>query len=508
MNRRLVATALFALFAFAALAPIRSYDAFWNLATGRWIVEHHAIPAVDPFAVASEKKPWINGEWAYDMAMYATSGGNTTAIAILNALLIAATFAAAFFVASREESIGIAAFAAAIAFAGGFDRLGVRPATLAALLAVIAVALLSSRTWSVPRLAIAYAVLTIVWVNVHPSALLAPLLALVTMWLDRRRWMVAAASAVALLVNPYGFRAITAPFELAALIRRGEFVNAEWLPSPIGVFPLLYITIAVALLLFGMTTEKRANAWRFAIFALFAFLAMRYVRNQGLYFATLPLLVPLPKRGERAWMLAALVPLAWTIARGEHHAGIDAERFPVRAVARLHALGLKGNIYDADQFGGYLIWSFYPERRALTDGRNELYRQFIAEDARARVDSRAWHMIIQKYLVDLAVDEYRGEPVTVIDVASGEKRVLPVSLVRYRRRDWALIAFDDVSMVFARRAAFPAGSLEKIEYRHLVPDDPQIEYLNRTAAKQEMERARRELGEGKVLRAMFAAIGN
>ena len=52
-------------------------------------------------------------------------------------------------------------------------------------------------------------------------------------------------------------------------------------------------------------------------------------------------------------------------------------------MARLRASGLHGRIYNPDQFGGYLIWSFYPERRVLTDGRNELHRTYIAEFAGA-----------------------------------------------------------------------------------------------------------------------------
>jgi len=233
---------------------------------------------------------------------------------------------------------------------------------------------------------------------------------------------------------------------------------------------------------------------------------VRYVRNQGLYFATLPLLVPLPTRDNRAWTLASLLPIAWSFAIAPHAIGVDTHRFPVAATARLKALNLSGNIYNADQFGGYLIWSFYPQRRVVTDGRNELYRSFIAEDTQGRHDSRAWHALLQKYVVDLAVDEYQAERMTVVDVASGEKRSIPASLIRYRRRDWALIAFDDAAMVFARRAAFAPGALDPIEYKHLVPDDPAIEYLNPPAAKQEMARARRELGESDVLRVMEQTV--
>jgi len=293
MTKRIAAAAFFVLAAIAAIAPIRSYDYFWHLTTGRWIVAHRAIPRFDPLTLASAHVPWINGEWLYEIVLYALHGiGGDAGIAIMSAMLAAAIFAIAILITAQDA--GVALLIAGIAFAGASDRLGVRPAAAAALLIVIAIGLLGSRLRLVP-LTIAYAVLTIVWINVHPSALLAPVLASISILQSgktRQRMVVAAASAIALLVNPYGWNAILAPLRLTSEIHSGAFVNAEWLPSTFAFFPLLYITIGAVILLFLGTRDKRASAWQFVIFALLATLAIRYVRNQGLYFAALPLLVP------------------------------------------------------------------------------------------------------------------------------------------------------------------------------------------------------------------------
>ena len=504
MAKRLAAAALFILVACAAVGPIRSYDFFWHLATGRWIVEHRAIPTYDPFTLAAAHIPWINGEWLYEVGLYVTeSVVGLRGISWINALFVAAIFTIGFWFSEPPHSEGISLFVATIAFLGAWDRLGIRPAAAAALLIVCALALLQSKL-SPPRLAIAYAILTVIWINTHPSALIAPILAAATLLIDVRRWSVVAASAIALLVNPFGWRAIAAPFELTQLIGSGEFVNAEWLPSSPALFPLLYITSAAVLVLFLISPEKRQHLWRFAIYVLLAGLAMQHVRNQSLYFAALPLLIvpisTIPRKAALACAIASIVPIGWVFAHADHGVGVDAERFPVRAVAHLR---LPGNIYNVDQFGGYLEWVSYPERRVLTDGRNELFRDFIALDARARRDSRVWHALLQQYRIDIAVDEYQSERIEVVDVASGTRRYLPASLVRYRRRDWALIAFDDAAMVFARRAAFPPQLIAPIEYRYLVPDDPHIGYLSdeiRKGAKAEVERAKREIGQIAVVR--------
>ncbi len=521
MLRRIAAVLFFLAVSVAAVAPIRSYDYFWHLAAGRWIADHHALPRLDPLAVASAKDPWINGEWLYEVALQAIQRSvGDPGISLVNALLVASIFTAGFWFRNRlpggddgshqwtPAELGASLLIAAVAFAGAFDRLGVRPSTAAAMLMVMALGCLRSRL-TLRWLLIDYAFVSMLWINMHPSAILAPMLALATVTIDRKRIWVALASAAALLINPFGWRGVAAPIRLTALIRSQEFVNAEWLPSPPAIFPLFYLTIAIAALWFLVSDRHRESLWRIAIFVVLAALAIRSVRNQGLYFGALPLLLPRwnlrEERLAAVFAACALIPLIWVFRQDTLQRGIDASRFPVAAVRTLAALHLPGNIYNADQFGGLLEWTFYPERRALTDGRNELFREFIAEDARARGDSRAWRALLDRYSVALAVDEYQRERIEVMDVASGERRALPASLVRYRRRDWALLAFDDAAMIFARRSAFPPALLAGREYRYLVPDDPAIGYASPQileAARSEMVRARREIGPSAVLAAM------
>jgi len=466
---RLVLLAVFVAIALAAIAPVRNYDFFWHLATGRWIVEHQALPDVDPFAIASDKHEWINGEWLFQVLAYFTGvRGGSFARALLAALIVLVTL-------SRSEAArttqtprssrpfgdfapqGDAVILTATAFAGAMQTFDWRPSSMAMLFVVLAI---SARTW------IAHAILAAFWINIHPSALLAPGIAA----LSTRRVAPVIASALALLVNPHGWRAIYAPVELMAFVRSGAFVNAEWLPSRVTQFPILYLCViggAIAVV------AKRPEWWRVVLFAGFAYLAIRHVRHQALFFAAFPLLMPrFEIRKSIAWTGAALAVLFVGITT-DHRIGVAPERFPVQAVAKLQAMGLKGNIYNPDQFGGLLIWSFYPERRTLTDGRNELYRTFIPEYGRARGDQRAWRALLHKYEIDLAVDEYRP-PLEVLDASTGRTRFMPASLAYWPRNEWALLAYDEAGMVFARRAAF--AKLEEME--GVVPDARQFTVSN------------------------------
>lgn len=458
-QRFLLPAVLFLLFSIAAIAPIRSYDLFWHLATGRWIVEHRALPLGDPFAVASDRVEWINGAWLGQVAAYALHGlVGIAGLSIARGICAAILFTLIYVFASRHAKPHIAVALTALGFAGAMPLLDVRPSGLAALFVVLAIEL---RAW------IAHAILAVLWINIHSSALLAPLIAT----FSTRRPAPVIAGAIALLLNPYGIKALTSPLVLMSYVSSGTFVNLEWLPSMPATFPLLYIALGVGILTFVTTEDHRAHWWRVALFVMFAYLAVRHARHQPLFFAAFPLLVaPAVRRAHEklAYALAAACIL-FAFITTDHHRGVMPGRFPIEATARLEASGLKGNIYNADQFGGYLIWSFYPERRVLADGRNELYREFIPAVQTARGDQRAWRALLRQYRIDLAVDEYRP-PLEVIDAVTRKVTYTPASLAYWPRREWALIAYDEVAMVFARRAAYPPEVIEKLEIKGRVPD--------------------------------------
>ncbi|MFN2238047.1 MAG: hypothetical protein ABR524_01520, partial [Thermoanaerobaculia bacterium] len=279
----------------------------------------------------------------------------------------------------------------------------------------------------------------------------------------------------------------------------GEFINAEWLPSRFDQFPALYLAIAAGLIL--LTLRWRASLTpRLLLFCLFSLLAVRFVRNQGYFFALLPLLLApaLPHIRRRPLAIAAaglalVAIVAVPIERG-WGVGVDSARFPVSAVSQLQRTGLRGNIYNPDQFGGYLIWTLWPESGVLTDGRNELHLSFLSRFAQARGDSRLWSSMFTEYDLTLAIEEYAGGTMKVIDGITGASIDVPPVQAYFPRTRWALIGFDDVAMVFARRDAWDARTLEGLEYRHLAPEVPGL----RLASEGDMEVARRELARARA----------
>lgn len=519
---------LFALLAAASVTPIRSYDFYWHLATGRWIAEHHALPATDPFTVSSDSVPWVDGEWLFQLGAWGVAAaGGEAAISMARGLLVAAIFLAALLAATKEAEHGMALLVSAIGLWGANHRLTARPESVATLLLVIVLVILLRPVTR--RSAFAYVGLVVLWINIHPSALVAPAVAglvgagyLVDGSSTARveclkRWGLAAAGGVALLANPWGLEGVLAPLRLARLVGSGLFLNMEWSPTRFADFPLFFFVAPVALLLLVAAPNRRALAPRAVVLAFLAFLAFRYVRNHGFFYAALPLLVApaLPRPSKLRLPLpaiaaAAILALA-VVKQGGVATGADPAQFPVASVARLTELGLKGNVYNPDQLGGYLVWKLYPERRAVTDGRNELHLTWIREYGEARLDSRAWAALIAKYQLTLAVEEYRRESMEVVDGVTGERRRVPASLVYFPREKWALVAFDDVGLVFARRDAHDAALLAREEYRALVPDaamplvDERPETIER--ARREVARARAQFGRQEVVERIARVLG-
>lgn len=524
-----VAAAVFVVALVLSLAPIRSYDYFWHLATGRWILDHRALPATDPFAVASDPVPWIDGSWLFQAGLAAVhAGSGQPGVVALRAFLLAALFTALFLAAGRRIPISLAAPLVLIAWYGAEHRLGARPETFATILLAAVVALALRERVGIATVA-AFAGLAAIWINAHPSALLAPMIAAAALagraiarYPERpgdlaARFAMVGTSLLALLVNPYGIDAVRAPLQLARLASGGAFVNLEWLSSRPALFPLLYVMIALGALAFARSRLWKENAAELILFTAFAALAIRHVRNHGFFFVALPLLlapvlprIVSPRVARVGGIVTAAVALLLCVSRGVplSDGPIEARLFPIRAIEPLRALQLRGAIYCPDQLGGFVIWSFYPERRAITDGRNELHRTYIAEYAAARRDGRAWQRLLAKYRVTAAVEEYRREQLDVVDAVTGERRAMPPSLALFPRSRWALIGFDDAAMTFVDRKRVEAKAIQALEYRWLVPDGAGtgtvVPGAPQDGIRAEIARAMRESGGAEVVERIAA----
>jgi hypothetical protein len=536
------------LLAFAALAGtlrIRSVDFFWHLVAGRWILDHGGVPRHDPFRFTSASAPWVDHEWLFQ-AVIATADalGGISALVALRALLVVSLAVVLLVTLRRSGCPGAPPVAlAAVALLGARARFFLRPELASVLALALLLALLqelrrvaaeepspdarpslyrSSRR--LPVLASTLLVLVVGWANLHPGALVAPVL--VAAYLVGHRlpgghrsrgsrpplpwsWVAALplATGAALLATPYGHRIFLVPLEIGRALRGLPGVNPDWATAWQAPRPFFFAGVAAVIAGAVVAWRRRALDPATGLVTLATVvLATVSARHQPLFFvagtvfagevvarldgeeegAELVRGVSSPRTVGLVWVLLVL-SAAWILAppsrgplRPRRSAprfgwGVQGDLFPAAAVDRVAELdGELGPIYNAPAFGGYLLWHLFPDRKVFVDTRNEVDPGLLRQIGDARGDSRRWRQLLAEFDVDGALVGYDERPRPVVEPGEGGGLVVgerTTSALLFPRPEFALVFWDDVSLLFVRRTPQRRSWLAEAEYRYLQPED-------------------------------------
>jgi hypothetical protein len=79
---------------YAGSALLNDGDTFWHIATGQWILQHGAVPSVDPFSHTMPGAPWTAHEWLSEVLLATAHDlGGWTGVAALTGLMFSAAIA-------------------------------------------------------------------------------------------------------------------------------------------------------------------------------------------------------------------------------------------------------------------------------------------------------------------------------------------------------------------------------------------------------------------------------
>ncbi len=501
-------------------------DAWWHLATGRYMVTQHRLPVPDPFAwTTAAAAPAYAGEeavrrfnltheWLAQAVWYGIeAAGGFGAVVLWKALLLAALCGLTGFVAwrrtgSRVWGIAAALGAAALAVEFAHDR----PSILSYVFTAAFIAILEERRrlWLLPLLAV-------VWANCHGGFFLGWIVcgayaaeALVRKAADRRRVLVACGVAVLVSgINPNGFAALTTVAQYRRSPMQASLI--EWSRADLWGPPY-----AFDVLLYGAAAAM-ALAWRrvriadWLLFAAFAGAALVAFRNEMLVGLLAPVLIAsyAPKRWTR-WIEDRRVPYAaaavlmmaaiWQTARGNFFQLRAGEWwYPSGAARFLSEHQIDARLFNTYEYGGYLIWQGRPvfiDGRALSESLFEDYRKVLGAPAGDPVRDQ----VLARYGVGaIAINGF--------EYNSGVLYPLVLALAQPAEDAWKLVYEDSQSLVFLRDvpAGLPvldkrriAGHLEA-ECRLHVEHAPEFSLCARTLADLAMrsgdgELAKRMLG--------------
>jgi hypothetical protein len=308
------------------------------------------------------------------------------------------------------------------------------------------------------------------------------------------------ALAGAVMVNPVGFKLYLVPFEIHSALRDLDAVNPEWLPVWSAPQPALFVGVAGlgVVVSWALVRARRIDAATALSTLALGVLAASGVRHQGLFVIGAAFLVGesmadidrVPRRVARrsdavpnaiavGLCLVAALWCVWTPSSGPLRArqgpyafglGVQPGRYPVAAVEALETRPYMGPMYNDVAFGGYLAWRLYP-RRVFIDGRNEVDADLLKQVVGARSDSRAWTALLDEFGIDRAMVRYDDRLIEVTDPSGNiVSRRTPNALL-FPSSSFALVYWDDVSMVFVRRTEDNRERIHKDEYRFVHPED-------------------------------------
>jgi hypothetical protein len=452
-------------------------------------VQERTVPRHDVFSFTALGREYIDHEWLFQVLQYGTySVGGPAAIAILKCLIISATLVlVALYAVKRGVSSAAALGLVLLAIAGGVTRMIERPELFSTLFAVLTYVLLDRGD---RRSLMLLPALSVVWANIHAAVIVgfviqacfcveavfsAPGKPGGLKLASTQRLLVLAASVVASLINPFGLRVLTVPFELTRIINSGVINNEEWRPPTLVKAPFYFVALLVTVLLMWKGTRRVAPI----LVALFlAFISLRYIRNVGLFCAFTPLLV-IPgaaslRRGANVLLgagLAAFLVVATVYYPFERGVG-EASYFPDRIARFVVDHNLRGRMLNSYGLGGYLIWRLFPERLVFIDGRNEVFLPLLHRLKAARDDNRAWNGLLGEHAIEYAVLQYVDDLDKVVTMSRDGRATVsyaPVTATRFPRSRWALVYWDDDGMLFVRRGGVNAA-LAGREYASIYPE--------------------------------------
>lgn len=500
-----VLTLIYALF--AGLRTVSDFDLGWQMATGRWIIQHHSIPSVDVLSYTAAGQPWIYPVGAglifylayliggYALLSWIGAAACVGAIALLlrknsatgAALAILAVPLIALRTTPRADMFTVVLFAA---FLGILWEQHIRG---------------GAKLWLLPLLMIA-------WVNLHLGfvagiAVIAAYSAaeVLDAALDKPQrtaavqrlrgaapWL--AASVLATLANPWGWRIYRALLVQQRVNSQHEYLIAEWSKLPLTWAAIgaslslretagaLYLLLAIALVAAGLAVRR--SQWGAAILLLGAsYVATRYVR-MGAIFACVVVVVGGPILGEALARFSLRLPterarfiltgatvaiLALLVVvrcfdlatnrfymRGSSESAFGAGLswwFPERAAEFIESNNLPGELFNTYNEGGFVSWRLGPQLRDTIDGRAPVFGvQAIERNSKllqSPLGSSLWR------------DESRQHNVNTILLPLA--RFDGIELVRLQdfcnSPVWQPVYLDEVSAVFVRRDAPGAQNL-------------------------------------------------
>lgn len=456
-----------------------------HLLVGNLILETRSVPTIDEFSFRTTGKPSIPHEWLAQVifaASYNLLGLN--GVVLLTALLVTAVFALVY----RNSIQGSSSLFAALIFTGLAVSASVmhilpRPHLFTYLLLSGWIMLLEQMRKGRSRAWWALPAVMLLWVNLHGMfvlGIIAWLIYLAGSFLDNpggawlRRSEVKNLLAGGLLsipvtlLSPSGSGIWKTIFSLGSnsyiTSRISEYQPANFHQPATWPFVLLLILVIIGLsrvtqkpswshtlLLAGFAAMALYTSRMLPLFAITAApiaaeIYANWIRNAK-HLKNLSALETRVQQVERStsgilWLIAIFSLVILLFASGQ---SIDAEKkgnvfdsefFPVDAAAWLKSNPQNGRMFNAFDWGGYLLFELWPDQQIFMDGHTHIFGEELTKEYVTVTGlDKGWEEILGKYQVQLVIMPEDSELVRQLE----------------SQADWQVIYADSTTVILQRR---------------------------------------------------------
>jgi hypothetical protein len=514
----LIAAVLLGVVAFAgvALKPVTDADVWWHLRAGADLLAGRPGAFVESWSFTAAGRPWINHEWLAELvfALVQSMAGGAGVVAFTALVMAVVALLLARTAAIERLPAPLIAFGVALGALAAGSRFVPRPQIVTYLcLALLLERLASERVRRAgelrdpayanaaplrPMFLLALFLIQVVWTNAHgpvPGLAIGSLLVLggaLPGLALARRGLVMATLAVASVAHPQGWQPLLE--YVPHLLEGGLYQSTirEWLPlthpeqAGLAEAPATWLMagLAAATALFGLLHPAGRRQWGYGVLLVgLAVAPFSSVRHRDLLAIALvpavaaligaavrgrrPFALPLPIAilvSAAALFLAVIpglglfrYPAAWP-----PRPGISEAAFPAAAVDFIEAGRIGSRIFNAYDYGGYLAHRLPASHRIFIDGRYFVYGEPLYEEyleirdgnprARERLGAHGADLLVVRYP---EAGGYGG-----------------LATQARTWRDWALVFFDDATLVYAARSQLEPEWVARNAFDRLDPTLP------------------------------------
>ncbi|MCK5427125.1 MAG: tetratricopeptide repeat protein, partial [Thermodesulfovibrionia bacterium] len=143
--------------------------------------------------------------------------------------------------------------------------------------------------------------------------------------------------------------------------------------------------------------------------------------------------------------------------------GVNYDFFPEKALTYLDKRDIKGKIFNTFEWGGYITWRDFPRRTAYIDGRGKLSYDLLNKLDLARTRANVLDQLHDTYGFEVILVNYPNTPKFFSTASSPDVDVALSS------EDWALVYWDDLSLVYLKKGGKFNEIINQDAYRYVKP---------------------------------------